>query len=62
MSTSSKSDKAVWDKLVSHVGRGEEAVELVKQLFSEIGPYRQDKPSEETWHKVCRFVEYDDSE
>lgn len=55
-------NKAVWDGLVAHVGRGEEAVKLLEAVYVEMGPYRQDKVSDETWRKVCDFFGFDDSE
>lgn len=61
-STLEEKNKAVWDGLVAHVGRGEEAVKLLEAVYVEMGPYRQDKVSDETWRKVCDFFGFDDSE
>lgn len=55
-------NQAVWNGLVAHVGRGEEAVKLLEAVYVEMGPYRQDKVSDETWRKVCDFFGFDDSE
>ena len=49
------SNKSVWESLVAHVSRGEEAEALLQLVYNEIGPYREGKVSNATWGKVCRF-------
>ena len=54
--------KKVWDGLAAHVARGEEAEELLQAIFLDMGPYRHDSISDQTWSKVLRFVKFDDAE
>lgn len=54
--------KDIWDSIVSHVSRGELAEQLLESIYCEVGPYGRDKISDETWVKVCKFFNFDDSE
>lgn len=55
-------EKEIWDAIVSHVSRGELAEKLLEQVYCDIGPYKRDDVSDETWVKVRDFFEFDDSE
>lgn len=55
-------NQQTWAALVAHVGRGEEAIELLESIFHEVGPYQQDQIAPETWSKVRDFFGFDDSE
>jgi hypothetical protein len=57
-----KENKQTWAALVAHVGRGEEAIDLLEKIFCDVGPYQQDQIAPETWSKVRDFFDFDDSE
>lgn len=48
------------DNLLEEIKSMRTAVELLESLWIELGPYRANKISEETWDKVRSFFDFDD--
>lgn len=38
------------------------ASDLLEKVYTELGPYKDGKPTEETWDKIRAFFGFDDSE
>jgi hypothetical protein len=50
------------DNLLEDIKKMRVATELLENLWAELGPYRTNKISEETWDKVRNFFNFDDGE
>ena len=50
------------DKVLDEIATLETARRLLETIYTEIGPYKNGKLTDETWHKVKDFFEFDDSE
>jgi hypothetical protein len=52
----------IWEAIVKHVSRGEEAEKLLAKIYLEYGPYKNDNISDQTWEEIKKFFNFDDSE
>jgi hypothetical protein len=50
------------DKLLEEIARLKEANELLDKVWTEVGPYNNEKISDKTMRELQRFFNFDDSE
>lgn len=49
-------------ELVNEISHAEKGLKILEQIWIEVGPYNQNKVSEETLNELNKFFEFDDSE